>query len=380
MARKPLNVEGVYQRSGKGSWYVRYFVNGKKVRKSFGSDRAAAVAYAEKTRTILRDGQGVVPTSAKQSVRTSAELITAPDEVTLGELCDGLLKQIVSDPETYKDQNNPPTRIGRIKQEFGTRAAASIRPSEVSDWLKGLDVVKATMNRYRTVFSSIYVYGKEREKVSVNPVRDVRSAKVGGGVIRYMDRSEESRLRRILEGDVAKCVEAGHLAEAKRKQHHIYELDVAVGTGMRAGEQYNLTWDDVNFKRREINLTKTKNNDARDVHMIDDVFDAMKALKAMPMGRKSRSADKPNQAPSNAVFSLRNYKKWWDSATCRAKIKDLRWHDLRHTFCSRLAQSGANVAVIQAAAGHKSISMSARYMHMDKRNLVNAMAVLNRPK
>lgn len=55
MARKPAPVEGVYER-GSGIWYARYRMNGKLVRKSFGSDRNAAVAYVEKARTLKRSG------------------------------------------------------------------------------------------------------------------------------------------------------------------------------------------------------------------------------------------------------------------------------------------------------------------------------------
>ncbi len=46
----------------------------------------------------------------------------------------------------------------------------------------------------------------------------------------------------------------------------------------------------------------------------------------------------------------------------------------------RLAQAGASLKVIQEAAGHKTIAMSARYAHMDHTTLHNAMSVLNRPK
>lgn len=377
MAKKAKVVEGVYQRSETGKWYVRYFVNGKKVRKSFGLDRSAAIAYVEKARTIIRDGQGIVPTSAKAAVRSAAELAVAPVGVSLGELADGLLKQIVSDPEHYKDQANPPLRLGRIKKTFGIRVASTIRPSEVSDWLKSLGVSKATMNRYRTQFSSIYSYGKERDLVTVNPVRDVKSSKVGGGNIRYMDEFEEIRLRKVLQADVDECKTEGL---RRRYQHHIYELDVALKTGMRRGEQYSLTWDEVDFDRKEIRLNQTKNGSSRTVHMISDVVETMRSLKQMPLVRKSRSSDQPNHMPSNAVFSLSDNKKWWASATKRARIKGLRWHDLRHTFCSRLAQEGFSMKLIQEAAGHKSIQMAARYMHLDKKTLVDAMSVLNAPK
>jgi len=77
------------------------------------------------------------------------------------------------------------------------------------------------------------------------------------------------------------------------------------------------------------------------------------------------------------VLSISENRTWWDRALTEAKIKDFTWHDLRHTFCSRLAQSGYSLKVIQEAAGHKSIVMSARYAHMDQTTLRNAMSVLN---
>lgn len=62
-------VKGVYERpKGSNNWSVRYFAQGKWVRKSFGQDKAAAIAYVEKARTIARSGEGVLPATAKQHV------------------------------------------------------------------------------------------------------------------------------------------------------------------------------------------------------------------------------------------------------------------------------------------------------------------------
>ena len=60
----------------------------------------------------------------------------------------------------------------------------------------------------------------------------------------------------------------------------------------------------------------------------------------------------------------------------RAKVRHFRWHDLRHTFCSRLAQRGVSLKVIQELAGHKTIQMSARYAHLDKTSVLEGLAVL----
>jgi len=144
---------------------------------------------------------------------------------------------------------------------------------------------------------------------------------------------------------------------------------------MRKGEQYGLRWRDVDFENRQIVLRDTKNGSDRIVYMIDDVFAAFETLRALALGRCEKGQD---IKPEDSVFAIDGNKKWWGTALVEAKITNMRWHDLRHTFCSRLAQNGASLKIIQEAAGHKTIQMSARYAHMDQSNLRSAMAVLNR--
>ena len=381
MPRPPAPVKGVYQREDdpSGNWYARFRIDGKLVKKSFGSDRAAAIEYVEKARTLRRVGEGHVPKSAKGVPKTAKELeaSTVDSSVLVGELCDDLLRHIQSRPNVYKDQKNPPYRIGVIKKQFGHRSAASIRPFEISDWLDTLGRAPATINRYKVTFSSVYRYGKLRDKVQVNPAREVSQLKLNNGVIRYLKPEEERRLRAVLQRSVDEC---GPQNERRKKRllHRIYELDIALGTGMRKGEQYGLRWRDIDFARRVITLRDTKNGSSRTVPMIEDVFKAFKQLKKLSPERKDRSVDRPNEAPDDVVFGIGDNKKWWEAALKEARIKEFRWHDLRHTFCSRLAQAGVSLKVIQEAAGHKTIAMSARYAHMDHTTLQNAMAVLNR--
>ena len=380
MPRPPAPVRGVFQRQdGSGNWYARFRLDGKLIKKSFGQDRSEAVAYVEKTRTLRRTGEGHVPRSAKGTPKTARELeaSASTSSVQVSELCDDLLRHIQSKPNVYKDQRNPPYRIGVIREKFGDRPAASIRPFEIADWLDSLDKAPATINRYKVTLSSIYRYGKQRDKVQVNPAREIRQMKLNNGVIRFLKPEEENRLRAVLQKAVDAC---GPQNERRRKRllHRIYELDIALGTGMRKGEQYGLRWSDIDFTRRVITIRDTKNGSSRAVPMIDDVVAAFRELKKLSPERKDRAADRPNQAPDDVVFGIGDNKKWWEAALKDAKIKDFRWHDLRHTFCSRLAQAGKSLKVIQEAAGHKTIAMSARYAHMDHTALHNAMAVLNR--
>ena len=252
---------------------------------------------------------------------------------------------------------------------FGERPADSVRPWEISDWLESMGRSAGTQNRYRTMFSSLYQLGKHRDLVKTNPVRDVKQARVGGGVVRFLSREEEDRLRVVLQKKVDDCSPTQSKLR-QQAQHRIYELDVALGTGMRKGEQYSLRWTDVDYGREVITLRDTKNGSSREVDMITDVIAALRGLQAF-------TDDLHTLQPGN-VFRNGENKKWWLAALKEAKITNLRWHDLRHTFCSRLAQSGASLKHIQEAAGHKTIQMSARYAHLDKTSRKNAMAVLNR--
>ncbi|MBB5345718.1 hypothetical protein HDF10_003719 [Edaphobacter lichenicola] len=75
MARPVAMVGGVYERvPGSGLYHARYRKDGKLVRKSFKRDRAAAIAWVEKARTLKRDGGADVPTLAKLPIRTAAEV------------------------------------------------------------------------------------------------------------------------------------------------------------------------------------------------------------------------------------------------------------------------------------------------------------------
>jgi integrase len=378
MARVKAMVEGVYEKNpGSGIWYTRLRVNGKLVRKKIGTHKEAK-DYIEKARTIRNTGAGIIPETAKRPAMTLSELERLGGTVTVGELCEDLLRHIKTHPNEYRDQRNPPYRIGLIKSAFGERPAGSIRPPDIADWLDSVAEGKApaTVNRLKATWSTIFRHGKERGKTDINPARDVKQRRVGGGVIRYLTDEEETRLQAVLQKAIDECP-APNEQMRKRLVHRVYEFDVSIGTGLRKGEQYGLLWSDVDLKGKMITVRDTKNGDTRQVPMIRKVHAAFTTLNEMRLQRRDRSKDQPSQASKDSVFGIIDNKKWWLAALKDAKIKNYRWHDNRHTFCSRMAQKGLSLKLIQQAAGHKTIQMSARYAHLDKSHLADAMAVLD---
>jgi hypothetical protein len=139
MGQRPTPVEGVYERVVEsGNWYARYYVNNKQVRKSFGRDRAAAVRWVEEARTVKHSGKGFLPLSAKLAIKTAddlaadqaaAALAASQNGALLGELCDGLLKEILDDPG--KDHRTPPP--GSLGSN-GRWAAGSRTASRPGKW------------------------------------------------------------------------------------------------------------------------------------------------------------------------------------------------------------------------------------------------------
>jgi integrase len=95
---------------------------------------------------------------------------------------------------------------------------------------------------------------------------------------------------------------------------------------------------------REIPLNKT----------CQSVFEALNAIR-----------------PHNGRIFLSKYgrdlndpRAWFGLALEEAKVKNFRWHDLRHTFISRLVMKDVNLRTVQELAGHKTISMTTRYAHL----------------
>ncbi len=387
MPPKAKTVVGVYEREpGSDMWCARLRVNGKLVRKAFGRGtpgRKEAAAWVEKARTIKRTGEGVLPASAKRPVLTTAEvaLLGDPTAVTVGRLCDELLKYIIANPEEYRDQKNPPTRIAAIKARFGDRDASHLKSSEIEEWLNDVqedrELANATINKLRGTFSMIYKHGKRRDLTSFNPAADVPLKDVGNGVERYLSLEEERRLRKALLDSIESHDPVKQPELRKQAIHRMMEFDVSIRSGMRRSEQYNLRWNDVDFETRTMRLRKTKNGKPRNAFIIADVAKALHTLKDLDLGRRDRSREQPNLAPKDSVFAKAENKKWWAAALEEAEIVSYRWHDNRHSFCSRLVQKGIHLKIVQEAAGHASIASTMRYAHVAPTQVADAMAVLN---
>jgi site-specific recombinase XerD len=125
---------------------------------------------------------------------------------------------------------------------------------------------------------------------------------------------------------------------------------------MRLTEQYTVTWDQVSFDRRTIELMKTTNGSRRTVHLNDDAIAVIKSMQRR--GQKRTDVVFPNPVKDFVT------QEWFHPCLKEAGITGYVWHSNRHTFCSWLAMNGASMKEIQVAAGHKTIQTAAKYAHL----------------
>jgi integrase len=332
MARKePEKVRGIYERDlGSGVWWVRFTDGEGKIRREKVGRRSDAVALYIKRKDEVRRGVKL-PDTLKARGTSFEQIGKAAKEWYVA--------------HGKKDQRTYAQRMDVLIAEFGKRAADSITPSQIDGWLASHEEwTQATRNRYKTVMSKAFTLAMQDGKLDRNPARLVASRKENNQRIRYLLPAEERRLVEAI------------------KAHSPAQLPaflIALHTGMRQGEQFTLEWSNVDFGRKRIRLYDTKNGSSREIPLNST---AMKILHGL---YKTRPDNGPVFRSSRyKVRGIRDPKKWWLQVLVDAKVKNFRWHDLRHTFCSRLVQAGVDIRTVAELAGHKSISVTMRYAHL----------------
>lgn len=135
-------------------------------------------------------------------------------------------------------------------------------------------------------------------------------------------------------------------------------VTMALNTGMRQGEIFNLCWFEVDLTRGVIHVRRTKTGKDRFVPINSRLRPLLENL--------NRSSEHVFPSPKTGR-ALIDVKRQFDRAKILAGIADFRFHDLRHTAATRMADNGADVFTIAAILGHSDIRMTSRYTHATDR-------------
>lgn len=138
-------------------------------------------------------------------------------------------------------------------------------------------------------------------------------------------------------------------------------LIVAIGTGMRRGDQLNLRWEKVDFQLGVIYVPNSKTGNSYPVPMNKEVRGVLLGLR-----RKSKDKEYVFVNPKTGK-PYTEVKKGFAKARELANIKNLHWHDLRHTSGTRMAEAGFSEATIGELMGHCDSKTTRRYTHATDR-------------
>ena len=262
------------------------------------------------------------------------------------------------------------SRLAYWRETLGERAAADICADDVADTLAqlgarrvrtylgrdkasgkpifktGKPLSEATQNRHLTSLGSVYKWARRRRLLPrgfVAPTRGVERYSANNTRVRYLDQAERERL-------LAVC----RVAHWSR----LYLLVLmAITTGARRGELLALRWRDLDLDRRIAAVPTSKNGEPRILILVAPVLAEIERIRSR---RPDDFVFASDRRPGRAMRIERAFR----DACSEAKITNFRFHDLRHTCASYLAQHGASLLEIAETLGHRQLAMVKRYAHL----------------
>lgn len=343
VSRQKRRARGVFERpKGSGVWWVRYHdENGREHRERVGPKGLAGEVYRKRKTEIAER-------------RFFPERIGRRD-VLLGEVVDDYLKRVKGLLRSYREA----ARYGAVwKAVLRGKTLAQVVPGDIERYIaKRRSVVKpATTNRELAFLKRVFNVAIADGLTERNPVRAVRLRKENNARVRYLSDAEEKALREAI-------------GEAEWPM-----VAFAIHTGLRQAEQFGLRWENVDFGTGIITVPRSKHDETRRVPMNETVRDILR----LRPSRLSSEVCFPSGTGETPIDACNYMRRVFTPAVKAAKIENLRWHDLRHTFASRLTMAGVDLRTVQELMGHKTITMTLRYAHLSKAHQLEAVQRLDR--
>jgi len=326
------------------------------------SYRYKAVGYSKLKAKELE--QKLYSDFKEREVRSIPHQIETREEYGVSDLLDWFLG--LDEIKALKSYKDTVGRTRPLKKFFQNRKASDLLPSDISayqGWRKKQKVRKhhkekqivtkqnisnAAVNRETAVLKRCFNVAMREQLLEKNPCVGVRPLKEEPRD-RICTREEFEALKAELTGDARDIVVTAH------------------HTGMRYSEIVELDWNRVDLKKGFIHLRgqDTKNGEARKVPFlskeVEEIFE--------------RKGGNPRRIHGR-VFALKSIRNVFERACIKLGIKDLRFHDFRHTAATIMRKAGVDTATVMKICGWKSVQMFLRYNSIDDSDLERASAAI----
>jgi len=336
----------VFKRRSK-KWGMRFYINfvgrnGKRIQKIVKHARTVEEASA----ALLKAFEGI---EAEQAG------FKKPERIMFRDFADKYIEKYAQ--INKRNWRTDASYLKGICQAFGERFLDEISAEEIEGYkavrLEKDRVEKSTVNRCLAIMRKLFNVAAEWGYLRKDEVPKFRLFPEGN-VLKERTLSEDEE-RRLLEAS------SPHLRSI---------LTVALHSGCRLGEILGLKWDQVDLQGRTLRIERTKNNKIRLIPLNTTLE---RELSRLFSSRDGSGFVFPNPETGEAFGSVKTA---FYAACRRAKIEGLRFHDLRHTFATRLIARGVDIITVKDLLGHSSVRITEKYAHSNisrKKEAVKAL-------
>jgi len=245
---------------------------------------------------------------------------------------------------------------------------------------------KATVNHYVNSLKGAMSRAVEWDLIPNHDLKKVKTLKVESTRLRYLSPDEEdSLLSTLRERDERLKTARDQANEFRRVRNYPTQPDLreqeysdhlepivllAMNTGMRRGEIFQLKWSNIDFysKTLTVEAGNAKSGKSRIIPLNDTAFHVLESW--TPISQSQYVFHGKDKEP------LTDIKKGFLKVLEEAEIEEFRFHDLRHHFASKLVMRGVDLNTVRELLGHADIKMTLRYAHLAPEHKARAVSLL----
>lgn len=343
--------------SGRATYYDAK-ISGLQLRVSPTGTKSFSVHKRMKHGDLVRVNLGRYPAmTIEQARRQTIEIISrihdgenpadrirdAKREMTLNDLFNEYMERSI-----LKRPDKPRDNYRLYLSEWGKRKLSSIRHEEVDRHHKKLGREKGEVTANIALKLLHAMFNK-----AINEWRIWQGTNPAHGISKF---PEHSRDRFLQVDELPRFFAALQETDSHLVRDYIL---LSLYTGARRSNVLAMRWDEISLKRAEWRIPTTKNGTPQTIPLSPEAVEVLRA-------RESERGSSPFVFPgTGASGHLVEPKKAWAKILKAANITDLRLHDLRRTFGSWQAKTGASLAIIGKSLNHKTPTATAIYARLD---------------
>jgi site-specific recombinase XerD len=337
---------GVYRRGN--SWYYNFYYQHQRYQGCIGqvSKTVASEVLAKRRAEVIEGRYDITRSRSSPLFKDFAQ-------------------EFLNTYASTKAQNTYKNYLSTLRNFNG--AFGDKRLSDVTSWdieryrssRKQAGIKPNSINKELSCLKHVFNMAIEWKKLKESPFQSVKIPRDKNGRVRVLSLEEEAALFESI---------------ANSQAEHLEPITITgLHAGLRAQETINLRKEHINFKDGYLVVEYGKGGEGRIIPMSDQLTESLKHV-SKDMEPGSYIFAKGNGKP----LTYSGLRKAFDRVVRVAGITDFTFHDLRHSFASRLVMAGVDLVTVKELLGHKDIQMTMRYSHPVPAHKRAAVKILDR--